>query len=58
MLNIGKNFALPVDWMLLATVVYGARGSGKTTLAAVIVEEVPHARDAVRAGRARGPRAT
>lgn len=31
---------LPVDWMTLATVVYGARGSGKTTLGAVCAEEV------------------
>lgn len=33
-LNIADNLSLPMDWMTLATVVYGARGSGKTTLGA------------------------
>ena len=40
-LNIGRDgFKLPLGWMQLATVVYGARGSGKTMLGRTIAEEV------------------
>lgn len=38
-LHIG-SITLPLAWMTLATVEYGNRGSGKTTLAAVVAEEV------------------
>ena len=38
-LHISDDLSLPLDWITLATVVYGARGSGKTTLGAVIAEE-------------------
>jgi hypothetical protein len=43
-LRISPELALPLDWMTLATVVYGARGSGKTTLGSVIAEEVTKAK--------------
>lgn len=43
-LRIADGLALPLDWMTLATVVYGARGSGKTTLGSVIAEEVTKAK--------------
>jgi hypothetical protein len=43
-LRISPDLALPLDWMTLATVVYGARGSGKTTLGSVIAEEVTKAK--------------
>jgi uncharacterized protein len=43
-LRVGEGLSLPLDWMTLATVVYGARGSGKTTLGAVIAEEVTKAK--------------
>lgn len=43
-LAIAEGLHLPLDWMALANVVYGARGSGKTTLGAVIAEEVTKAR--------------
>jgi ribosomal protein L25 (general stress protein Ctc) len=39
-LHVSTSLSLPLDWMTLATVVYGARGSGKTTLGCVIAEEV------------------
>ncbi len=39
-LNIGDGLSLPLDWMLNATVVYGARGSGKTVFGSVLAEEV------------------
>lgn len=35
-LRISEQLSLPLDWMTLATVVYGARGSGKTLYAVVI----------------------
>jgi hypothetical protein len=43
-IGLSQNLRLPLDWMTLATVVYGARGSGKTTLGRVIAEEVHKAR--------------
>lgn len=43
-LRISDKLALPLDWMSLATVVYGARGSGKTTWGSVAAEEVTKAR--------------
>ncbi len=43
-LRISERLSLPVDWITLATVIYGARGSGKTSLAAVFAEEVSKAR--------------
>ncbi|HEV8230187.1 MAG TPA: hypothetical protein VGQ86_09530 [Candidatus Limnocylindria bacterium] len=43
-LHISPDLALPLDWMTLATVVYGARGSGKTTLGSVVAEEVTKAK--------------
>ncbi|HMI86820.1 MAG TPA: hypothetical protein VK550_22155, partial [Polyangiaceae bacterium] len=42
-LRISERLFLPVDWMTLATVIYGSRGSGKTSLAAVFAEEVSKA---------------
>jgi len=39
-LHISTDLALPLDWMTLATVVYGARGSGKTTFGCVVAEEL------------------
>jgi hypothetical protein len=39
-LAIGEGLRLPLDWMTMATVVYGARGSGKTTFGSVVAEEV------------------
>lgn len=38
-LRLGTNLTLPLEWMTLATVVYGARGSGKTSLGRVLAEE-------------------
>jgi hypothetical protein len=38
-LSICSNLKLPLDWATLATVVYGARGSGKTSLGRVFAEE-------------------
>lgn len=43
-LNVSPKFTLPLEWMTLATVVYGARGSGKTTFGSVAAEEVTRAR--------------
>lgn len=43
-LHISPQLSLPLDWMTLATVVYGARGSGKTTLGAVVAEETSKAK--------------
>ena len=43
-LRISPKMNLPVDWMTMATVVYGGRGSGKTTLGAVAAEELTKAR--------------
>src|ERR1051326_2549012 len=42
-LKISPDLALPLDWMSLATVVYGARGAGKTTFGSVVAEEVTKA---------------
>ena len=42
-LSLSPDLKLPLDWMTLATVVYGARGSGKTTLGRVMAEEVTKA---------------
>lgn len=39
-LRIADDLSLPLDWMSLSTVVYGARGAGKTTLGSVVAEEV------------------
>ncbi len=39
-LRLSDSLALPLDWMTMATVVYGARGSGKTTLGRVVAEEL------------------
>ena len=39
-LRISPTLSLPLDWMTLASVVYGARGSGKTHFGAVIAEAV------------------
>lgn len=39
-LVVGSGLRLPLDWMTLATVVYGARGAGKTVFGAVLAEEV------------------
>lgn len=38
-LHISENLSLPLDWIQLATVVYGARGSGKTSFGRVAAEE-------------------
>ena len=38
--RLAVDLTLPLAWMTLATVVYGARGSGKTSLGAVMAEEV------------------
>lgn len=43
-LNVSADLRLPLEWMTLATVVYGARGSGKTSLGAVLAEEVTAAK--------------
>lgn len=39
-LHVAEGVTLPIDWMTLSTVVYGARGTGKTTLGRVAAEEV------------------
>jgi len=38
-LQIAPELSLPLEWLTLSSVVYGARGSGKTTLGSVIGEE-------------------
>ena len=43
-LHLSDHLRLPLEWMTLATVVYGARGSGKTSLGAVLAEEVTAAK--------------
>lgn len=43
LLHISEHLSLPLDWITLATVVYGARGSGKTSLGAVMAEEATKA---------------
>jgi hypothetical protein len=40
MLRVSDTLALPLDLVTLSTVVYGARGAGKTTLGSVVAEEV------------------
>lgn len=42
-IRIAETLTLPLDVAQLATVVYGARGSGKTSLGRVIAEEVSRA---------------
>lgn len=42
-LRISEDLALPLDWMSQATVVYGARGSGKTTWALKLMADEPGA---------------
>ena len=42
-LSISEKLNLPLDWLTLATVVYGARGSGKTSFGRVAAEEVSKA---------------
>jgi hypothetical protein len=42
-LRISEDLSLPLDWMTLSTVVYGSRGSGKTTFGSVCAEEVTKA---------------
>jgi len=39
-LDIGAGLNLPLTWMTMSTVVYGTRGSGKSTLGRVMAEEV------------------
>lgn len=43
-LRVSDAFPLPLDWITMATVAYGARGSGKTTFACVVAEEVHKAK--------------
>jgi hypothetical protein len=43
-LTIAKDLTLPLEWLTLSTVVYGARGSGKTTFGSVAAEEAHKAR--------------
>jgi hypothetical protein len=43
-LKISTDLRLPLDWITLATVIYGARGSGKTSLGRVFAEEATKAR--------------
>lgn len=38
-LHISEHLHFPLDWITLATVVYGARGSGKTSFGRVVAEE-------------------
>lgn len=43
-LHFSDRLSVPLDWITLATVVYGARGSGKTTFGSVAAEEATKAR--------------
>jgi hypothetical protein len=43
-LHVSDKLALPLDWMSLATVVYGGRGTGKTCFGRVLAEEVTDVR--------------
>lgn len=43
-LRFSDDLTVPVDWITLATVVYGARGSGKTCFGRVAAEEAHKAR--------------
>lgn len=38
-LTVAEGLTLPLDWVTMSTVVYGARGSGKTTLGRKAAEE-------------------
>ena len=38
-LHISEHFSLPLDWLLSTAVVFGTRGSGKTTFSSVVAEE-------------------
>jgi hypothetical protein len=40
MLEIGAGLTLPLSWMTMASVVYGNRGTGKSTFGRVIAEEI------------------
>jgi len=42
-IRLSPKLALPLDWVTLATVVYGARGSGKTSCGRVMAEETTKA---------------
>src|SRR6185369_12053227 len=42
-IRLSPKLALPLDWVTLATVVYDARGSGKTSLGRVMAEETSKA---------------
>lgn len=39
-LDLGAGLSVPLTWMTMSTVVYGTRGSGKSTLGRVMAEEV------------------
>jgi hypothetical protein len=39
-LRIGQGLTLPIHWMTMSSVVYGTRGSGKSTLGRKLAEEV------------------
>jgi hypothetical protein len=39
-LTIGTGLSLPLSWMTMSTVVYGNRGTGKSTLGRVMAEEI------------------
>jgi hypothetical protein len=43
-LRISDALSLPLDWITLATVVYGARGAGKTSFGRVVAEEAVKAK--------------
>jgi hypothetical protein len=43
-IRISGSLSLPLDWITLATVVYGARGAGKTSFGRVVAEEAVKAR--------------
>jgi hypothetical protein len=43
-LRVADDLALPLDFITMATVVYGARGAGKTNFGAVVAEELTKVR--------------
>lgn len=43
-LDITEKFSLPLDWLLATTVVFGTRGSGKTTFGSVVAEQLDKAK--------------
>lgn len=43
-LDITEKFTLPLDWLLATTVVFGTRGSGKTTFGSVVAEQLDKAK--------------